>query len=497
MTRVLLIKPRFHSALGHLVDEIPIGLEYIAAAIESTVDRVILADIDHDKINIKKELTKVKPDLIGITGQMAWHNEIVHLVRLARKIRPESTIIAGGYYPSLFSQLLKIIPELDFIVKGEGEKTFLEICELGLDDPYQIKGLVFRDGERVVTSGSRPLIMDLDFLRFPARHLRRSFYTHMQFPGRYYDVLTSARGCVGLCSFCCEPYIYGKPRRRSPKNLILEIDEIVKYHNNHPLQISMTDPNFMGRTKNDADRIFQLCDLLEERDYDLSFSILVRADMVARNPELVNRMVQSGFYFYELGIEAPDPKILRGTKKGESIQTMFRASKVIHKAEGFPLGTLMFGFDDQTKANIMQYPSYAQKLGLREAAFAISTPLIGTEFFQEVQNLIFESNFERYNYLHPTFDFNPHISNNSVYYLMGYCYGAFYRPSLMKWNDEYYERLIPSGNQIPISSYLRFAFKALRDFSPSAMSALLRGALTGILAARKLKNNDFQEEIYP
>ena len=294
MTCVLLIKPRFHSALGHLVDEIPIGLEYIAAAIESKVDSVTLADINHDKINIKKEL-RVKPDLVGITGQMAWHNEIVQLARLIRRICPESTILAGGYYPSLFPHLLRIMPELDFIVKGEGENTFIEICELGLDDPYRIKGLIFRDGERIVSSGVRPLIQDLDTLKFPARHLRRSHYTHMQFPGRYYDVLTSARGCVGLCSFCCEPYLYGKPRRRSPKNLILEIDEIVKLHSNHPLQISITDPNFMGRTKNDAERIFQLCDLLEDRDYDLSFSILVRADMVARNPQLVKKWFRVDF----------------------------------------------------------------------------------------------------------------------------------------------------------------------------------------------------------
>ena len=67
--------------------------------------------------------------------------------------------------------LLKIIPELDFIVKGEGEKTFLEICALGLDDPYRIKGLIFRDEDKIVTSGSRPLIKDLDSLQFPARPL--------------------------------------------------------------------------------------------------------------------------------------------------------------------------------------------------------------------------------------------------------------------------------------------------------------------------------------
>ncbi len=489
MTRVLLIKPKFHSALGLLVDEIPIGLEFIAAAIESKVDRVIIADLGHDNIDLRNEIIQFKPDLIGITGQMAWHNEIVHIARLARKIQPESTIIAGGYYSSLFPQLLKIIPELDFIVKGEGEITLSEVCEQGLNDPYGIKGLIFREGKKIVTSGSRQLIQNLDSLKFPARKLRRSFYNHLQFPGRYYDVITTTRGCVGLCSFCCEPKIYGKPRRRSPENVVAEIDEIVKFHQNHPMQITVTDPNFMGRTRNDAERIHHICDLLEERGYDISFSILGRADMVSRYPNLVKRMVKNGFNFYELGIEAPNREILRNTKKGESLSTIIKAVKTVNSAGGFPLGTLMFGFDGQTEEEIKRYPSYARRLGLREAAFALATPLVGSDFFREVQNEIFEGNFARYTYLHPTFRFNPHISNNRVYFLMGYCYGGYYSPSYMRENDRFYNKLIPPGHQFSFLSYILFAVKALKDFPTFAKASFIRGAIAGLIAARKLKQN--------
>ncbi|UCE14593.1 MAG: B12-binding domain-containing radical SAM protein [Candidatus Heimdallarchaeota archaeon] len=484
--RVLLIKPTFYTALAILVDEIPIGLEYIASAIKSKVDKVVIADVAHDNIDIKREIRQVKPDIIGITGQMAWHNEIVQIARTARKSQPSATIIAGGYYPSLFPQLLKIIPEIDLIVRGEGENTFTEICENGTDDLSGIKGLIFRDGDQIVSSGTRPLIQNLDSLKFPARNLRRSYYTHMQFPGRYYDVITTTRGCVGRCSFCCEPDLYGKPRRRSAKNVFAEIDQIVHFHQNSPMEITITDPNFMGRTKDDAERIYQLCDLLEERQYDLSFSILARADMVARNPELVKRMVQNGFFFYELGIEAPDPLILKNTKKGESLNTMINSVKIVNDAGGFPLGTLMLGFSGQNEEIIKQYPSYAHKLGLREAAFALATPLIGSGFFDEVKENIFEKNFARYNYLHPTFNFNSQISKNKVYYLLGYCYGGFYNPSAMNRNEEFYRRLLPSGyRQISLETYLKFAFKALREFPNHAKITFLKGAITGYLATRK------------
>lgn len=494
MTSVLLLKPKFFTALALLVDEIPIGLEYIAAAIESKVDHVEVADLGHDKIEPQKIIKFVKPDIIGISCQMAWHNEIKRLTKLVRKTAPKSKIIAGGYYPSLFPQLLRIIPELDFIVQGEGENTFTEICEIGLSDPFLIKGLVFRDRENLVTTGERSFIEDLDSLNFPARHLRKSYYKHMQFPNRFYDTISTARGCVGLCSFCCEPFMYGKPRRRSPENIIKEIDEIIRFHGNRPMQITVADPNFIGRTKKDVQRIDLLCELLEERGYDISFSLLTRADIVSRQPELIERMVKNGFNFYELGIEAPDSSILNNTKKGTKIKTIFKGVKTINKAGGFPLGTLMFGFPGQTEENIKQYFSYAQMLGLREAAFAIATPLIGTAYFREVQEDIFEQDFAKYTYLHPTHWFNPQIDKKTLYFLLGYNYGGFY-PSVMMQNEEFYQKLNPNNQQISLLTYLKFALKALGEFPNYAKVAFARGALSGYIAMKKMEPINEQNQM--
>ncbi|MHA2074822.1 MAG: B12-binding domain-containing radical SAM protein [Candidatus Hodarchaeales archaeon] len=484
MTRILFLKPKFYTALALLVDEIPIGLEYIAAAIESRVDHIEISDLGHDKIKPQKIIKQVKPDIVGITCQMAWHNEIKNLTKLVRKTAPNAKILAGGYYPSLFPQLLRIIPELDFIVKGEGEKTFTEICEIGLTDPFRIKGLIFMNEDNLVTSGERPLEEDLDALKFPARHLRKSFYTHMQLPNRFYDTISTARGCVGLCSFCCEPFMFGKPRRRSPENIIKEIDEIIRFHNDQPMQITLADPNFIGRTKKDVQRIELLCELLEERHYDISFSLLTRADIVARQPELIKRMVKNGLNFYELGIEAPDSSILNNTKKGTKIKTIFKAVRTVNQAGGFPVGTLMFGFPGQTEENIRQYFSYAQVLGLREAAFAIATPLVGTGYFREVKEDVFEQDFAKYTYLHPTHWFNPQIDKKTVYFLLGYNFGGFY-PSVMIQNEEFYQKLNPTKQQTSLLTYFKFALKALGEFPNYAKVAFARGALTGYFAMKK------------
>ena len=488
--KVLLIKPKFDSGLSLLVCEIPLGLEYIAAAIESIVSHISIVDLSHRKINLKKEINQLKPDIVGITCQYAWHNEIVRTARTCRKTRPESIIVAGGYYPSLFPSLLNHIPELDYIVKGEGEQTFLEICNTGLEDPHKVKGIYFRENGKVKLSGERPPIPNLDSLKFPARKLRHSYYTHLQMPGRYYDSISTTRGCNGRCSFCCEPEMYGRARQRSPENVIQEIDEMVKFHQNSPLTITCTDPNFLGRREADIARINRLCELLEERQHDISFSILVRADTITRNPDLIHRMVKNGFNFFEVGVETPDKTILRNTKKSQSIKTVYRAIKIISQAGGFPLGTLMLGFSGQTEAQIRQYPVYAaEELGIKEAAFVFATPIVGTSFFNEVQHLIFEKNLARFNYLHPTLRFNPQLSINRMYFLLGYCYGGFYTPRLMKENDEFYERLIPNKTENPIFTYIKFGLKSLGEFPNRAKIEFIRGAITGFIASEKYRRD--------
>lgn len=484
--KVLLIKPKFDSGLSLLVCEIPLGLEYIAAAIESNVSHISIIDLSHHKINLKKEINQIKPDIIGITCQYAWHNAIVDTTRICRRTRPEAMIVAGGYYPTLFPGLLRYIPELDYIVKGEGEKTFLEICNTGLEDPHKVKGIFFRENGKIKLSGERSPISNLDSLKFPARKFRHSFYTHLQMPGRYYDSISTTRGCNGRCSFCCEPEMYGRARQRSPENVIQEIDEIVKFHQNSPLTITCTDPNFLGRRKTDIMRINRLCELLEERKYDISFSILVRADTIARNPDLIHRMVKNGFNFFEVGVETPDKIILKNTKKGQSIKTVYRAIKIIDQAGGFPLGTLMLGFPGQTETQIRQYPVFAaETLGIKEAAFVFATPIVGTGFFKEVQELIFENNLARFNYLHPTLRFNPQLSVNRMYFLLGYCYGGFFTPRLMEENDEYYDRLIPKKTENSLFTYIKFGLKSLGEFPHRAKIEFIRGAITGFIASEK------------
>ena len=132
-------------------------------------------------------------------------------------LRPSARIVVGGYDPSLAPDAYEPSPEVDFIVRGEGEHTLCELLralersearthESPIPNPESrhlsaIGGLSYRDGTRVVRNPPRPVIpLATEQLRLPNRRARvLSGYTML---GRPVDVVETSRGCTFDCSFC-------------------------------------------------------------------------------------------------------------------------------------------------------------------------------------------------------------------------------------------------------------------------------------------------------
>lgn len=238
--RVLLVKPKGRKGLGFAFELVPIGLEYIAVSIENVVEDVHIIDMELEQNSFKYFLELFRPDLVGITMSATDHNEGLRLAKITKK--NGATTVLGGYHPTAIPDELLSHPQVDIIVRGEGELTMKELVQKG--SPEGVLGVSFKKGKQIIHNPDRPLIGDLDSLPFPARHLRRQKdKDRMNSNGREFDVITMSRGCWGRCSFCCEPYMSkGRMRFRSPENIIKELFEIIAFHNEKPLQIFVTDP---------------------------------------------------------------------------------------------------------------------------------------------------------------------------------------------------------------------------------------------------------------
>jgi len=418
--RVLLVKPQGRKGLGFASDLIPIGLEYIAASIENVVEDVYIVDMELEQNSFKYFLELFRPDLVGITMSATDHDEGLRLAKIAKE--NAVTTVMGGYHPTLAPDELLSHPQVDMVIRGEGEHTTKELVQKGY--PNGVLGVSYKEDGQVIYNEDRPAIKDLDSLPFPARHLRRHKYNGMNRKGREADVICTSRGCWGRCSFCCEPVMNRSHQRfRSPENVMKELLEIVSFHNGKPLQILVVDPNFMG----DPERIDRLCDSLQEHKLDIKFSVMTRADSIAIHPQLIKKMCDNGFLDYELGIESPKLKDLKNTRKGITLEMQRKAVKILRANGANVSGTFVIGLPGQTEEQIKQFPVYAKEIGLMNAAFGIATPFPGTEFYNSLdkKDLIVERDWTKYDEMHSVFKLDG-ISRKRLEELETYCMARFW-----------------------------------------------------------------------
>jgi hypothetical protein len=202
-----------------------------------------------------------------------------------------------------------------------------------------------------------------------------------------------------------------------------EMVELARYHEGGPLECIFADPDFMS----DPSRVDRLCDLMKGRALDISFCAMVRADAMAKHPDVVAKMCDVGINRFEMGIESPNSIDLRSTKKGMTTRVHIQAVRNIRKSGGIPGGTFVIGLPDQTAEEIRGFPDYAREIGLLASAFGIATPFPGTEFYEEVneKGLIFEKDWDKFDEMHSVYK-TKYLSKDEVEELATYCMARFW-----------------------------------------------------------------------
>ena len=453
--RILLVKPPGRKGLGFASDIIPIGLEYIAASIEDIVDEVNIIDMELEQSPFYTFLDDLNPDLVAITMSATDHYEGLHIAKIAKE--KGCTTVLGGYHPTAVPDELLSHPQVDLIVRGEGEDTMKTLVQ---EDSFKdVPGLSYKVNGKIVHNSDRPLIQDLDALPFPARHLRRHEYKdHIMFEkDRETEVITMSRGCWGRCSFCCEPMMCrGHQRFRSPENVMKELLEIVSFHKGRPLSILVTDPNFMGSPK----RVDRLCDLLHQYKLDIRFSVLIRADSVVRNPELIEKMCENGILSYEMGIESPKAEDLKNIQKNITVEMQEKAVKILGDNGAWAGGTLVIGLPGQTEEEITGFPLYAREIGLTGAAFGVATPFPGTEFYRDIaqEGLIVEPDWSRYDEMHSVFELKS-VSRKRLEELATYCHARFWTLDMLIEQARF---SLKSGQKVTLENFIGGILNAVR-----------------------------------
>ncbi|MBF0217851.1 MAG: B12-binding domain-containing radical SAM protein, partial [Candidatus Omnitrophica bacterium] len=345
----------------------PTGLEYVAASAEPYVDKITVLDLRYetelcDTDKLREFILSSGIDIICVT--IGWDRQYDEILDLLNSLPPEIPLVVGGYKATeQVDDLFEKCPGIDLIVRGEGEETIREI--LGGSSPEDILGISYRRGAEIEHNANRPL-SDVDTIFPPNRSLRRNKYriklSGMNISDMTFDSVLSARGCPFTCKFCTfslNPL--GQKRKYSERSVVSVVDEIEKIDAS---TILFSDDNFFTNVK----RAAAICDMIIARKIKKRFIAQARIE-IAKDTELLKKMVKAGFKVLFMGIESPHDRILEGMDKGFDSREIRECFDVLRKYPIYYHGYFIYGNIGETEEEMLYIAKFAREIGLDSITF--------------------------------------------------------------------------------------------------------------------------------
>lgn len=361
----------------------PLGLGYIAAFLERNGAKVAILDNSIEELDpaeFKRKVLNLRPFIVGISVTSSSHNTAMELARLVKEADGSILVAAGGTHASALPRKILENPDVDFVVRGEGEETSLELLEAVKEgkDLAAIKGLVFRAGGKVIETPERPPIQDIDALPFPAHHLMRMGRYSLPASRRLTSApaasIITSRGCPYSCYFCSHNSIFkGKVRFRSPGNVLAEIKHL---HENFGVgEILFWDDSFLL----DKKRVLDICGLIRESGIKITWSCSSRVDHITDG--LAREMRAAGCRLVSFGVESGSPEIRAKLNKGTDLEQIRRAVRICREHNLLSFCSFMLGAPGETEETAAETIAFAMELDPDFAICCIFAPLPGSVFF--------------------------------------------------------------------------------------------------------------------
>jgi radical SAM superfamily enzyme YgiQ (UPF0313 family) len=458
---ILLISPLLFKVYGRLRQHIQpnMGLAYLGAMLRKHGYSVTIIDMHAERLSLKDLASIIKVsffDIAGITVTTPTFNSSLEIAKVIKDASVKTKVVLGGMHPSVTPIETIFCHDIDFVVRGEGEFSLLELVEaLEKDrDLRGIDGIVYKDGNGIIENRKRDVISDLDILPFPARDLfKNKSYTY---PGALYSAtapIITSRGCPGRCAFCNAHSIFGRRfRPRSVKNVVDEI-ELLK-RNFMVREIHIWDDNFITQ----EERVYKICDEILRRNLKLKFAFPngVRADFL--NEPIMRALKRMGTYSIAIGVESGNQEMLNKAKKDIRLERIIKTFELARKFRFETWAFFMFGLPGEDKKTAYETINFAKRIDPDIAKFHIFKPYPGSELYKYIveRNLLTNINLDNYGIHTPPVHRLENLSEEELTRLQKNAYRKFYlRP------EKFFKQLLHIKSVHRLKSNLMYAWEIL------------------------------------
>jgi anaerobic magnesium-protoporphyrin IX monomethyl ester cyclase len=391
-------------------------------------------------------------DLVGITLDTSRYYKGMKYARLLKS--KGTKVVVGGPHASFMADQILGSGSADFVVRGEGEQTILElVTALTKGGNLEgIKGLSYLSDNQIIHNDDRTYPDDLDTLPFPARDLlEMDKYRTSKLGTRSITSILTSRGCPYQCSFCASSKLAGTAwRARSVESIIEEIQLVKDAYGYRAF--AFIDDNFTLNPQ----RVIDLCNEICKRGWDIHWWCFSRVDTIVRNPEMVAQMYEAGCRSTYIGIESRNQETLDYYNKKISADISREAISILKKNKIEMTASFIIGALNENKEMVEDTLQFAKSLNPNTVSFTILTPYPGTDLFRQVKDRILTFDWRKYDGIHSVIRLK-HFKPMQLQLTLLRFYISFYLRSFASIKDFlkfYFRRKLQWGPTNESGSYL-------------------------------------------
>jgi radical SAM superfamily enzyme YgiQ (UPF0313 family) len=290
-------------------------------------------------------------DLLGVSSMTGYQIADGLSISAAVKERfPRKLVVWGGYHPSLLAEQTVLDPCIDLVVRGQGEKTCLELAEYldGVRSLEEIEGLSFcRDGQ-VIHNTERRIVDINEFPPLPYELVDVEKY--IEFNRRVHSdshraiSYVSSFGCPHACGFCSNPEAYGRKwKALKSKRVVAEVTGLVERYNLD--RVYFDDNNFFASKR----RVREICQGFLDSPRRFEWFATIRPSQVLAFSDDDLRLIRdSGCTKFMMGAESGDDTILQLINKGNEAADVLEATRRCRTHGIQPSYVFILGFPTET-----------------------------------------------------------------------------------------------------------------------------------------------------
>jgi anaerobic magnesium-protoporphyrin IX monomethyl ester cyclase len=272
---------------------------------------------------IVSDLFQQNPAVIGFSCYIWNIEETIKIINSLKKINPSVLIVLGGPEVSYDTvEWMQKIPEVDFIVSGDGELTFKRLLfEIEKDGDFQsIPGITYRNKEQIVIN---PQTNELNIKEIPSPYRFKEDITHLSKRITYFE---TSRGCPFTCQYCQSSIEVGVQYFDREKVK----DDLRFLMANGAKTIKFLDRTF-NINRSYAMEIFHF--LIDEHVPGTVFQFEITADIMRPEVlEFLNQEAPKGLFRFEIGVQSTNEHTNELVKRKQDFSKLTRTVKMIKEA---------------------------------------------------------------------------------------------------------------------------------------------------------------------